>query len=224
LTTGQFTSPPQHSNGDQQDAGDQPGTPDQESTQPFAEQAQERAQELGGQAQQKVREAATEAKGQLREQLDQRSSQVAEQINEQASDLRAVSEALRQQGKDGPARAAEKLAEYVHKAGSYLQEKDSGALLSDIEGLGRRQPLAAGAGALALGFAASRFLKASSSKRYSDQARTQAPAYPGAGVSHAPISGAPEISPATPGWGVAAPPASPFDGTSEVSDGAGPAA
>lgn len=122
---------------------------------------------MAGQAQEKGQQAAANAKDKLREQLDQRSSQAAEQINQQASDLRAVSNSLREQGKDGPASAAGRLAEYAETAGTYLRDKDSDTLLSDAEDLARRQPWAVAAGALALGFAASRFLKASSSKRYS---------------------------------------------------------
>lgn len=128
-------------------------------------QAQETAQNLTGQAQEKAGEAADQAKSRLKEQLDQRSSQAATQIGEQASDLRAVSQTLREQGKSGPAQVADRLAQYAERAGGYLRDKDSDALLADAEDFGRRQPWAVGAGALALGFAASRFLKASSSQR-----------------------------------------------------------
>ncbi len=138
-----------------------------------ADQAKEKAQQAAGQAQDKAQQAAGQAQVKLREQLDQRSSQAAEQINAQASDLRSVSQALREQGKDGPAGAADRLAEYAEKVGGYLRDKDSHALLADAEDFGRQRPWAAAAGGLALGFAASRFLKASSSQRY--QSRTAAP-------------------------------------------------
>jgi vacuolar-type H+-ATPase subunit H len=138
-----------------------------ETAQEVAGQAQEKAQEIAGQAQEKGQQATAQAKDKLREQLDQRSSQAAGQITQQASDLRAVSNSLREQGKDGPASAAGRLADYAEKAGGYLQQKDSDGLLADAEDLARRQPWAVAAGALALGFAASRFLKASSSKRHS---------------------------------------------------------
>jgi hypothetical protein len=130
--------------------------------QSFSSGTQEKAQQAAGQVQDK-----------LREQLDQRSSQAASQINEQASDLRSVGDSLRQQGKDGPARAADQLAQYAEKVGNYLTDKDSDALLSDAEDFGRRQPWALAAGGLALGFAASRFLKASSGQRH--RARTTVP-------------------------------------------------
>jgi hypothetical protein len=127
---------------------------------------QTKATEVAEQAQEKAQQAAGQVQDKLREQLDQRSSQAASQINEQASDLRSVGESLRGQGKDGPAKAAEQLAHYAEKVGGYLQSKDSHALLSDAEDFGRRQPWAIAAGGVVLGFAASRFLKASSSQRY----------------------------------------------------------
>lgn len=138
-----------------------------------ADQAKETAQQAAGQAQEKAQQAVGQAQVKLREQLDQRSSQAAEQINAQASDLRSVSEALREQGKDGPADAADRLAGYADRVGGYLRDKDSNALLADVEEFGRQRPWAAAAGGLAVGFAASRFLKASSSERY--QSRTNRP-------------------------------------------------
>jgi hypothetical protein len=50
--------------------------------------------------------------------------------------------------------------------GSYLTESDADRLLNDIEDFGRRQPMAVVGIGIAVGFAASRFLKASSRKRY----------------------------------------------------------
>jgi hypothetical protein len=110
----------------------------------------------------------------MREQLEQRSLQLGEQAHQQASDLRSVSEALRDQGKHRPAQAVDRLAGYAEHAGSYLRNTDADSMLSDAEDLGRRRPGAVAAGALALGLVASRFLKASSSRRYSDR-RTQHP-------------------------------------------------
>jgi hypothetical protein len=128
--------------------------------------AQDKAQQAAGQAQEKAQQAAGQVQDKLREQIDQRSTQAAEQIKTQASDLRSVSEALRKEGKDGPADAADRLAGYAEKLGGYLHEKDSHALLADAEDFGRQRPWAAAAGGLALGLAASRFLKASSGRRY----------------------------------------------------------
>jgi hypothetical protein len=164
-----------------------------------ASDAQAKAQELAGQAQEKAQAAAGQAQAKVREQLDQRSSQVAEQINEQASDLRSVGGTLREQGKDGPANVADRLAGYAEKAGGYLRDKDSAALLRDAEDFGRRQPAAVAAGGLLLGFLASRFLKASSSQRYSSRDAGQRPAPRGPSERPAATSPAPASVPPAPG-------------------------
>jgi hypothetical protein len=80
--------------------------------------------------------------------------------------VRKVAEQLRGQGKDTPARVAEQVADRAESFGSYLRDADGERLLGDAEAVARRQPWLVAAGGLALGFAASRFLKASSSRRY----------------------------------------------------------
>lgn len=127
---------------------------------------QEQAQEAAAQAKDKAGQAAEQARGQAREQVDQRSTQAGERVSAQAADVRAVASALRDQGKDQPAKLAEQAADRAEKLGSYLQDADADRLLGDIEDLGRRQPMAVIFGGLALGFAASRFVKASSQERY----------------------------------------------------------
>ena len=126
----------------------------------------EKAQEVAGQAQEKAAEAADQAKGQLRTQVDQRSTQAGEQVSTTASDIRSVAESLRTQGQDKPAQLAEQAADRAEKLGSYLTESDADRILHDVEDFARRQPWALVAGGIALGFAASRLLKASSTERY----------------------------------------------------------
>jgi hypothetical protein len=138
--------------------------------------AQDKAEQAAGQAQEKAQQAAGQAQAKMREQLDQRANQLAGQVHQQASDLRSVSGALRDQGQDRPAQAVDRLAGYAEQAGSYLRDKDADAMLSDAEDFGRQKPAAVAAGALALGFVASRFLKASSSKRYSARSPSPPPA------------------------------------------------
>src|SRR5215217_7196612 len=106
------------------------------------------------------------AKGKLREQVDQRSTQAGQQVNTVADDVRSVAEELRTQGKDTPARYAEQAAEKVRNTGQWLENADGDQLLRDVEDFARRNPWAIAAGGLVLGLAASRFLKASSGKRY----------------------------------------------------------
>jgi ElaB/YqjD/DUF883 family membrane-anchored ribosome-binding protein len=136
------------------------------------DQAKEKAQEAAGQAKDKAQEAAGQAKNRLASEVDTRSTQAGEQLRSSADDVRGVAEHLRGQGKDKPAELAEKTAERVQQLGDYLHRADGDGLLRDVEDFARRKPWAVAAGGLALGFAASRFLKASSARRYEASHRT----------------------------------------------------
>jgi hypothetical protein len=113
-----------------------------------------------------------------------------------ADSLRSVGEELRKQGKDTPARLADQAAERTERVGGYLRDADGDRILRDVEDFGRRQPWVLALGGLALGVAAARFLKASSSERYRSRdsgAQSQAALAPTAGnlsastpVSHRP--------------------------------------
>jgi hypothetical protein len=127
------------------------------------------------QGQEKAQEVAGKAGGMVREQLDQRSSQAGEKVSGTAHDLRSVGEELRNQGKETPAKLAEKAAERTERFGSYLSESNGDRLLEDIEDLGRRQPMLALAGGVALGLVAARFLKASSESRYRSRYAVEGP-------------------------------------------------
>src|SRR5687768_7068953 len=135
-------------------------------------QAQDKAQEVAGQAQEKAQQAAGQAKDQVRTQVDTRSTQAGEQVSQQAGDIRTVAEKLREEGKDGPAKVAEQAADRIEKVGSYLQESDADRLLGDVEDFARQRPGAVIAGGIALGFLASRFLKASQGDRYRSRSGT----------------------------------------------------
>jgi hypothetical protein len=117
-------------------------------------------------AQDKARGALGQARGRLSDQVDQRSTQAGERIAGTASDVRSIAEELRGQGKDAPANLAEQVAGQADRLGDYLKGASGDRILRDVEDFARRQPMLVAAGALALGFAASRFLKASSGRRY----------------------------------------------------------
>ncbi|HEX8086764.1 MAG TPA: hypothetical protein VF529_20925 [Solirubrobacteraceae bacterium] len=140
-----------------------------------AGQAQEKAQELAGQASEQAKQAAGQAKDRVREQLDQRSTQAGEQVAGQAGDIRSVAEQLREQGKDKPAELAEQAADRVERVGSYLRDNDADRILGDVEDFARQKPWLVIAGGIALGFAASRFVKASSQDRYYSRTPDQLP-------------------------------------------------
>jgi len=139
---------------------------DQSTAQDAKEQAKQKASEVTGQAQEKAQEAAGQAKSRARDEIDRRSTEAGQQVSTTADDIRSVGQQLREQGKDQPAKLAEQAADRVERVGGYLQEADSDRIISDVEDLARRQPWLVVAGGVALGFAAARFLKASSSQRY----------------------------------------------------------
>jgi hypothetical protein len=142
--------------------------PQQETNGSTTEQAKQKAQET-------AQKAAGQAQSRLRQQVDQRSTQAGEQVGTTASDVRSVAQQLREQGKDKPAQLAEQAADRVERLGDYLKNSDGDRILSDVEGFGRRQPWAVMFGGLAAGFLASRFLKASSTRRYEERS-SQLPA------------------------------------------------
>jgi hypothetical protein len=152
-----------------------------------AENTQEKIQEVAGQAQEKAGEAAGKAQEGIRQQIDERSSQFGERVGGTADDLRSVGEELRNQGKDGPARLAERAAEQTETVGSYLRERSSEDLLHDVEDFGRKRPWALLAGGLAVGAAAARFLKASSRDRYQQRTRPQPSSSPAVASRPAPL-------------------------------------
>jgi ElaB/YqjD/DUF883 family membrane-anchored ribosome-binding protein len=112
--------------------------------------------------------ARGKARGRLREQVDQRSTQAGERLGSTATDVRGVAEELRRQGKEGPARMVEQVAGQADRAADYLKTASGDRILRDVEDLARSKPWAVVAGGLAVGFAASRFLKASSGRRYQE--------------------------------------------------------
>jgi hypothetical protein len=123
-------------------------------------------------------DATAQATERAQEVAGQRSTEAGQQVSTAAGDLRSVSEELRKQGKDTPARLAEQAADRTERLGSYLSESDADRILGDVEDFARRQPWAVVAGGLVLGFAASRLLKASSSERYQQRSNGSSTAVP----------------------------------------------
>lgn len=135
-----------------------PGTPGADDT--------SKATEAKEQVQEKAKEGVGQARDKVREQVDQRSTQAGEQVRSAAGDVRTVADELRKQGKDAPARYAEQAADRAEKLGGYLHDANGDQILRDVEDYARRNPWAVVAGGVALGFMASRLLKASSGERY----------------------------------------------------------
>src|SRR4051812_40414948 len=122
------------------------------------------------QAKEKAQQAGEQARGRVRDEVDRRSTEIGEQATTVADAIRQSSQQLRDQGQDGAARPVEQLADRVDSAGRWMRESDGDRILRDVEDFGRRNPLAVVAGGIAVGFALSRLLKASSTQRYESSA------------------------------------------------------
>ena len=187
------------------------GVAGQSTTSELGDRSREKVQEVAGQAREQAQELTGQAKGVVQQQVDSRSTQAGEQVASTAQDLRSVAEQLRNQGKEAPARLADQVADRADRVGGYLKDADGDRILSDIEDFARRQPWAVVAGGVALGFLASRFLKASSTQRY-DAAQGRAAAPPPAEFEPAPPLALDEpapplgVSPGTSGVPTVAPP------------------
>jgi uncharacterized protein YjbJ (UPF0337 family) len=133
------------------------------------ESAKEQAQNVAGQAQEQAGKVADQARQRTRGMVDERSTQTGQQMSTQAQDIRSVADQLREQGKDRPAKLADQAADRLERAGGWLTNSDGDRIVGDVEDFARRNPWALMAGGIALGFAASRMLKASSTERYSSR-------------------------------------------------------
>jgi ElaB/YqjD/DUF883 family membrane-anchored ribosome-binding protein len=130
------------------------------------EEAKERVHETAQQMGQKVQEVRSQAGDRLRHELDSRSSQAGEQALTTASAIHRVGEQLREDGNPSVAKYADQVAERVERLGRYLSQSSADRVLHDAESFARRQPWLVALGGVAVGFLASRFVKASSANRY----------------------------------------------------------
>ena len=130
------------------------------------EQVKDQVRDKAQVAQDKARGVLGQARGRLSDQVDQRSTEAGQRIAGTATDVRSVAQELRSQGKDTPANLAEQVADQADRVGDYLKGASGDRILRDVEDFARRQPMLVAAGAFAFGLVASRFLKASSSRRY----------------------------------------------------------
>lgn len=138
----------------------------------LTEKASASVQEAASTAQEKAGELKERGQHRLADQLDQRSTEVGSQARTMAHAVRRSSEQLRQDGNATPARIAEQAADRIEQLGSYLEGKRGQEMLRDVEDFARRRPwLVAGIGVVA-GLTASRFLKASSERRYESSGQT----------------------------------------------------
>jgi len=176
-----------------------------------ATQVKDTVQEGVREAKDRALETTQQVRGQaadrVREQVDQRSTQAGQQATSIADAMRRTGEQLRSEGNDQPAKLTDAVAERAERLGTYMTNANADQILRDAEDFGRRQPWLFAVGGLALGFLASRFVKASSSRRAND-----------AGVYRSGMYGYASTSPALTGTYSPSPLVGPNDELTPMSD------
>ncbi len=149
------------------------------------EEAQEKVQETAQQVQDKAVELKDQAGGRVRSQIDTRTNQAGTQLQTTASAMRRTGQSLREEGNQTEAKLIDGIADRTERLGGYMTNVDADRLLRDVEDFGRRQPWLLALGGAAIGFFASRFMKASSSQRFaSGGGSAVAPKLPQGGSSN----------------------------------------
>jgi ElaB/YqjD/DUF883 family membrane-anchored ribosome-binding protein len=130
-------------------------------------QASAQVQETASSAQEKAVELKEQGKSKLGETLDQRTNEAGVQARKIAQALRRSGEQLSNEGNGQQvAGLVEGAGDQLERLGGYLERTSGVELVRDMEDFARRRPwIVAGAGLLA-GLASSRFLKATSERRY----------------------------------------------------------
>ena len=120
------------------------------------DQTRARAQQLGSDAQQKVSE-------QVQSRLDAQKQQVAQSLSGVAQSLRTAGQQLQEQ-QAGPGRYVQQAADRVEGIAHYLESRDVGEIIDEVEDFARRQPPVFLGAAFTLGVLGARFLKSSRRK------------------------------------------------------------
>jgi hypothetical protein len=135
----------------------------------LAGQAKSGLDDAASSVQEKAGKLKEQGRSKLGESLDERTTQAGGQAQQVAGAMRQTVSQMRGQGESGSTQMAglfEMAADRVEDLGGYLQRTSGDRLLHDVEGFARRRPWAVAGIGLMAGLAASRFLKASSERRY----------------------------------------------------------
>lgn len=124
-----------------------------------AEKAKETASDLAGQAKETAQSTAQTAANAAVQQADNAKSSVADEVSGVASALRTAADEMRNGSPQE--RTFGQMAEGLADASDALRDKDLGTMVDDVTQFARKNPLLFLGGAALVGFAATRFAKAS---------------------------------------------------------------
>lgn len=115
----------------------------------------------GEQMKQKAGQLTEQAKEQTRSFFDGQRERLAEGLGGVATALRQTGHQLSDQDRGAVAQYADRAADTMQRASSYLRDTSAEEMLGSVERYARREPALFLGGALALGFLGARFLKSS---------------------------------------------------------------
>jgi hypothetical protein len=138
-------------------------TPDYTPTQPAATQAKQKAGELVEQAKSAARDVTQNAASAAADQAAAAKSSVADEMSGVASALRTAAREMRSGSPQE--RTFGQIAEGLADASESMRNKDLSEMAQDISGFARKNPLVFLGGAALIGFAATRFAKASGARQ-----------------------------------------------------------
>lgn len=114
-----------------------------------------------GKAQQQASQLAHQAQKKVESRLGTQKQQASQGMHNLAGALGQTSQQLREQGQESLAQYTTKAADQVEHLAQYLNQNDVDQIIGKTQNYARQHPVPFLAGAFALGFAATRFLKSS---------------------------------------------------------------
>lgn len=100
------------------------------------------------------------ARTRIEDEVDRRRTELGTGARRIADATRQTSRDLRDEGKDLPAMLIDQASTGIDRAAAYLEENDAEQVMRDLRDAGRRWPWLFAAAGVAVGFAASRLIKA----------------------------------------------------------------
>ncbi len=106
------------------------------------------------------------ARGIIMEQVDRRTTTLGNTVSEHVTNLRTMSDSLRDQGQNATAGLVDTAADRLSGISTYLTQTDGDRIVHDLETFARSQALVTATVGLVGGLLAARLLKASAAERY----------------------------------------------------------
>lgn len=127
----------------------------------MTDQAQTMAEHVGEQAKQQAGRAIDTVREQASSRVAMQKDRAAEGLGTVAQALRQTGSQLQDQDQQGLSNYMDSAASQIERFSSYLQNKEVGQMIDDVENLARRQPALFLGGAFVVGLLGARFLKSS---------------------------------------------------------------